>query len=234
MRLWKELEQICKPTILLDVGANYGEFGMGTGYPTARDIFLVEGNRSLHEFLQKTKSRHPQAGKIHLIHALASDGLNSGTEGELFVNSRWSGTSTAAGPTDSEAWESQRVPMTSVDEILGEVDASDSLLFKIDVEGFEGKVLQGMRKALEMKRCMGLIEFNHQNLKQAGTDPGEVFKGLQAKGDIYLITEQGDSLRSSIRRVNEVFDIPDGKEDILFISRELTQELGDLGNDSKA
>jgi FkbM family methyltransferase len=81
---------------------------------------------------------------------------------QFVVDHKWSGTSSAIGrildPTNGfkrsgeEEFESIVVRSVRIDDILSEQELADqTILFKIDVEGYEAKVIAGMR-TLSRKR----------------------------------------------------------------------------------
>jgi FkbM family methyltransferase len=69
-------------------------------------------------------------------------------------------------------------------------------VIKIDVEGAEMRVLQGMRNIIAKNRELNIFtEFSPEALKVAGCLPKEYFKGIANYGfDIYWINEQKQSL----------------------------------------
>ena len=104
-------------------------------------------------------------------------GDQPGKSVEFFVDRAWSGGSTAAGPgqgRDTGDFEKRTVPTVSVDGVLasnGTSPAPSTVVFKIDVEGFEARVLAGMKETIARSTdLLGLIEFDAAMLARAGED----------------------------------------------------------------
>lgn len=142
-------------THVVDVGTNYGEMLANGGFPPKARVIAVEPNQRILPYLKKTLK---QIGKITLHEVALSD-----TEGvsDLLITEEWSGTVrlVAAGQGTT------RVPITTLDTILENERASPErmdILFKIDVEGHEVKVLNGLAKTLPKFRTFtALIELHH-------------------------------------------------------------------------
>ena len=88
-------------------------------------------------------------------------GVGTGSTANFFIDSNWSGTSRIAKPRQANA----RVPVTTLDSLL---NLSRSrlkrvkILLKIDVEGFEIRVLRGAMRTLGFAdRAVALIELTH-------------------------------------------------------------------------
>ena len=132
-------------------------------------------------FLEKSRGLHPDQSRIHLIHALASD--QDSEDATFYVDKEWSGRSSAVRDHLSDNVRVEHVPSISVDRWLrGRHLQSLDLVFKIDVEGFEVKVLAGLKQTIaSATRFLGIVEFNSTALKQAGNDPLDVFSFLEAE-----------------------------------------------------
>jgi FkbM family methyltransferase len=82
-------------------------------------------------------------------------------------------------------------------------------VIKIDVEGAEISVLQGMREALEQSRGIRLfVELNPACLESSGRSGGELVGALRGAGlSIHLIDEENGGLRELDERL---LDVPSG------------------------
>ena len=79
------------------------------------------------------------------------------------------------------------VPVTSVDAVLGIGPLPKTLVFKIDVEGYEGHVLRGMQRTLAAAAtAVGFIEFDPDMLTRAGEDMGQLWDTLQSHFDVAM------------------------------------------------
>lgn len=87
-----------------------------------------------------------------------------------------------------------RVPTARLDDVLSPIP-DDVALLKIDVEGFEGRVLRGAPETLKHVRTV-LIELNSGALKAAGSSSVELLQILAAAG----LTEVADLKVRGVRR----------------------------------
>jgi FkbM family methyltransferase len=77
----------------------------------------------------------------------------------------------------------ETVDTTTIDDVLKGVDAAHGLLVKLNVEGAEGLVLEGMRETLERVGDVTLFaEVHPELLRAAGTDANEVLARLESAG----------------------------------------------------
>ena len=83
----------------------------------------------------------------------------------------------------SMPWESREVPLTTVDEALADLPDGAVKFIKIDVQGYEWHVLQGMKATLDRNReAIVAIEIFPGALRQAGSSPGELMRSLRELG----------------------------------------------------
>lgn len=149
--VWRRLVDETRPAVTIDVGANYGEVSFCTRYPDTREMHLVEPNPAVLPWLRRTVAECAEAyPPIHLHAAAASD--RTGTA-RLGLAGPHSGTASLAGAGASTI----EVPTFRLDERI-DLRAGDSLLFKVDVEGHERSVLEGMSGLLKAGEAVGLCE----------------------------------------------------------------------------
>lgn len=191
---WRVAVEALAPTVVLDIGANFGELSFSTAYATDTQILLFEANPSIEPYLARSIASHVCAKNMRLRTELVSD---SEGEADFYVDELWSGTSSAIGPISdgvqhfdiSGPASVRRITKKTIkiDAAVPNMSQHDRLLFKIDVEGFEGRVIAGMQRTLEtVDAFIGLIEFDHAYLSRAGTDPVALFSKLRTLGDTYL------------------------------------------------
>jgi FkbM family methyltransferase len=150
--LWNHLYSSFKPTVVLDVGANYGEVIFSRRYPPGTVLHVIEANPVLASCLERTITDF--GGDVHLHRWGASDGESVGT---FRVSSEQSGLGSLV----------HNVPGHDISVQLRRIDSIPlpplaRLLFKIDVEGYEIKVLDGLSGWLDA--CIdwiGFIEAEH-------------------------------------------------------------------------
>lgn len=204
-RFWREACSLLGPDLCLDVGANFGECGLGCRYESNAKVLVLEANPALMEHLERTHAMHPDADQIQVIHALvgASDALAQ----PLYVNRASTGRSTAvASITDDGSFgEAVMVPMRSIDSLLAErAMAPARMVFKVDVEGFEPAVMAGMAQTLaRCEQALGYVELDTDFLERAGWSL-ETYDRHLAGLEVYIV-EPGKRIR--LRRVTSLANV---------------------------
>jgi FkbM family methyltransferase len=185
-----------------DIGANYGFFSyLMLSRFNDLSVHSFEPNPSTFKLLDEIRS----SNNLSRMQAHAM-GL-SDSAGRLFLHP---GTSDSGHSTFGEHPElhdssKEAIPVDTFDHWREEagikLPESPRWLAKIDVEGFELKVLLGMRSSLEAKAFAGLVvEINEFTLAFTGTKPEEVFALMDQCG-----YHQPDPLKSSDRNANAFF-----------------------------
>ena len=177
----------------LDVGANIGYY---TALASARvgprgKIVALEPDPENFRFLERTVAANG-ARDVTCIQKAASD-----AEGilRLYIS--------IANRGDNRLWayelsdNSFEVAVSTVDSMLGERGVRSVNLVKMDVQGYEGRVLRGMRETLgRSDHVILLAEFWPFGLRSAGTAPEELLEGLRRDGmRLYTLTERGGLAR---------------------------------------
>jgi FkbM family methyltransferase len=227
-RFWQNATQLPSLGLAVDVGVNYGECLLGHSYPTGLKLHGFEANPFLVPYLEKTLGEHPSRSQIQLHQGLVSD--QPGPPGDFFVNRLWSGTSSALRPAAADQAEVVKVPTVSVDSTLAGSSNGDrpgGLVFKVDVEGYELRVLAGMRETLNRTAwSVGLIEFDVNNLRRAGES---VEMGLSLLATQFRIFAFSSNTR--VQRVEGFHDLARAfnkssfHTDLLLVSRTAPDEV---------
>lgn len=198
-RFWREALAVLQPDFCIDVGANYGECGLGVRYPQGVDVLVAEANPTLIDYLEKSRAAHPNLEQIEIVHTLVGDA--DAPPRPFYLNEVSSGRSTAVAEVarDGTFGAAIEVPVRALDSLLAERGRSpEQLLFKIDVEGFEPAVLAGMQGTLaKAASALGYVELDTHFIAQAGFTLA-YYDSLLAGLAIYVV-EQGKSMR--MRRV---------------------------------
>ncbi|MEA3207932.1 MAG: hypothetical protein QOE70_989 [Chthoniobacter sp.] len=192
--------------VFFDIGANFGFYTFAV-WSRCRDatIFSFEPNpktfRKLSEIVEKNGLDRITPCAIALAHeqslaALHFDSVNSGA-------------ASLGGGIESQS-ESVMVSVITFCDFLErnslEIPSTPRWVAKIDVEGFELKVLRGMEPALRRKAFRGLcIEFNEENLARCGNSTREIEAFL---GNVGYSRLNETSLETRAGHMDNVFFVP--------------------------
>lgn len=166
-----------EPALAIDVGANYGEFSIQAAGRIP--LLAVEANPVIYRLLEKNLHGHRD---VMLVNAAASD--RSG-EMILYVRSGYTGGSSlseevvsgigARHTPKSATIKEERIEVLTVDEMLRD-RYPQSVILKIDVEGFEREVFDGAAEMLRRASWWrALIEFDSATLEQRGVSVEETW-----------------------------------------------------------
>src|SRR5262249_24427955 len=187
--IWAEIARRLQPTLFLDIGANYGETGLSLRYRSDAKVYLFEPNPRILPYLKRSTSEQCNADQIKLVPAFVSDQPGVMT---FKANKTWSGVSYGADDNAiaDEKFEIMSVPAMTIDGLMATLAELHScrLQFKIDVEGFERRVLLGMRRVLsEVSAYVGILEFDAAALARARTDARLFFDELTSLGRLWEV-----------------------------------------------
>lgn len=189
---WRAFIAHLKPGLLVDVGLNYGECTFGGDYPEDSLLHGFEANPRLIPHLQASRRDHPACERIHIHHCLVSDA--PAEDVPFRVNPDWSGSSSAVRDINKRKESIEfRLPARTIDSFVPPEHAEGkTLLFKMDVEGYEARALRGFTGTLErVAGSVGFIEFNGQFLTWAGESPDAYLGWLAERFHVYRIAHLG-------------------------------------------
>ena len=194
-RFWIDFVAALEPEIALDVGANYGECVFAADYPDGTQVFAFEANPALHPHLQRSRKEHPSADRIELVNALVDERPKGAVS--FFVNTRWSGGSTAVRQVAEDIPGSRevRVETVSIDSVLDkEIDAASTLVFKMDIEGYEPFALKGMERLLDtVETAVGFVEVDLRFLEKSGWTPKAYDEAVLDRFRLFVATGEGET-----------------------------------------
>ena len=194
-RFWVDFVGTLEPEIALDVGANYGECVFAADYTDATRVFAFEANPALQPHLQRSREEHPSADRIELVNALVDERPKGSVS--FFVNTRWSGGSTAVRQVAEDIPGSRevRVETVSIDSVLGErIDSVSTLVFKMDIEGYEPFALQGMARLLDVvETAVGFVEVDLRFLEKSGWTPQAYDEAVLDRFRLFVATGDGET-----------------------------------------
>lgn len=150
---WRRLVSELRPTVAVDVGANYGEVAFSTCYYGLRELHLVEPNPAVLPWLGKTIAAATGDYPGTVLHAGAAS--DHAATARLYLHEH-TGVASLRVPNDRGV----EVECFRLDERI-QLRDDDSLLFKIDVEGHEQAALEGMAGLLRNRRFAGICEVLH-------------------------------------------------------------------------
>jgi FkbM family methyltransferase len=181
MALWQALLRLHPWSLILDVGANHGEMLLWPDLPCAR-VYAFEPNPALAPLLRRSLAESRIAAEVVEAAVGAADGHIA-----LHLDRRWSGTSSLIAANTSGDYRTVDVPITRLDSFLAGLDGpapGGSLLVKIDVEGLEAEVLQGLRPALSRWDRVAIMAEVHRLTP-------DVLDGVASDFDVLALNDAG-------------------------------------------
>lgn len=163
-----------KAKTILDIGSNRGEFALAAAAidPGAK-IISFEPNPNIVAIFQEDIARN-HISNIELRPYGLSDRDSTLSLHVPFDNSG----AASFGGADTEAYVVE-VPVHVGDDVLGDVSPD---LIKIDVEGFEGRVVKGLEKLIARCRPIIISEFCPVTLGRCGSSPDELKAYMETLG----------------------------------------------------
>jgi FkbM family methyltransferase len=180
----------CRPGMtFLDVGANCGYYTalFLTHAGCDNRVIALEPDPQCFEFLQHTVAAN-RGQNVSCVQVAAS---NAAGRVPLYRNLDNRGDNRLyANDLSTSLCE---VETNTVDAILTGLGLQDLNLMKMDVQGYEGRVLEGMRETLRRVPDLTILsEFWPWGLRQAGTDPAAFLKNLEELGfELFLLARGG-------------------------------------------
>jgi len=170
----------CRPGMtFLDIGANYGYYTalfLTRSGPGSR-VIALEPDWQNFEFLQRTVAAN-KGQNVTCLQLAASDKAGKAT---LYRNLENRGDHRLY--SNDLASSTCEVETNTVDSILRMLAVDGIDLIKMDVQGFEGRVLEGMKNTLAAATRLTLMtEFWPFGLRQSGADPARFLRTLEETG----------------------------------------------------
>lgn len=166
-----------------DVGANIGLFSIVAGYAvgTQGKVYALEPVQKTYLRLEENKQLN-QLSNIETFNLAFSDtNQNLNMTISLDGYDAWN---SLGKPSEGSNFTQETIQGITMDDFIQQNPLFEKVsLMKIDVEGWENKVLLGGRKWLESSLAPTLlIEFNDQNAANAGTSCQEIYHLLEELG----------------------------------------------------
>jgi len=186
------LKHIAPGMTFLDIGANIGYY---TGLALSRigssgRVIAIEPDPEAYIYLKRTVAANGTE-RTTIVHKALADKPGSL---RLYQNSDNRGDNRLYSNDLSDR--SVEVEVVRGDDLLKQLGSSRIDFIKMDVQGFEGRVLAGLEGVLRSSSgVVMLTEFWPWGLTEAGSDPLEILARLQGWGfDLYELTADGSSV----------------------------------------
>jgi FkbM family methyltransferase len=181
---------VCQPGMtFLDIGANIGYYtALASGRIGEKGrIIALEPDPENFRYLQQNAAANGASNAVCIQKAAAGE---SGVL-RLYVNRENRGDNRLYANDLCDS--SYEVEVVTVDAVLEDCGVERVDLVKIDVQGFEGHVLRGMRRTIQRSDSLILLtEFWPLGLRSAGTAPQDLLIELEQEGlRLYELTEKG-------------------------------------------
>lgn len=165
--------------VYVDVGANHGVFTLAASRvvgPAGR-VISVEPNPAAFEWLRSVVSLNHLDDRCDLHNVGLSD-----TAGELVLrgSSDHDGILTFRPAAFGDI--ARRVPVRRGEDLLGDLPHDGRVMIKIDTEGHEHRVIQGLGRAIDLPGAMLYVEVTDQWLRDSGSSAHALFEDLRARG----------------------------------------------------
>lgn len=229
VNFWRIAIENFKPTIVIDVGVNYGEILYSTVYNQDTLIIGIEANKNFSPYIEKTSQEHPNGNQIIMIYAIAAE--KEEAQKDFYIDKLRSGNSTVY-HIENRHLIKTTVRSITIDSLFTKKELKDdSVLFKIDVEGYEWNVLKGFFNTLSnCSEFAGCIEFNINFLEKIGVNTEEFLEFLKKHFQIYIPNANFNIVKLHSLTVENLkqYNLMDKKWNdlILFSNDKLTDKLG--------
>ena len=149
LEMWRRLVAAASWDLIVDVGANYGEMLFNVALPSGARVVALEPNPLVLACLVRTISESG-VPVVPVVQAAS----NCCSIAPFLIDLRWSGSSSLRPGATAFPTQEIQVSTTTVDELaasLSPVSIDDaSVLVKVDVEGNELAVLEGLTDTAEL------------------------------------------------------------------------------------
>jgi FkbM family methyltransferase len=175
------------PHTVIDVGANVGQFSVAVDrlYPEAT-VYPVEPDprtaARLKANVGKRLAKNVRTTAVGDYVGTASFHVNSDTQVSSLLNL---GKDRLESFPKSQVVESVTVPVTTLDAIFGADELASPILIKIDVQGFEDRVINGAKMLLERTKWV-LMEVSFSSLYEGESDFTTILNIMHAHGFRFL------------------------------------------------
>lgn len=164
--------------VLMDIGAHYGVFTLAAlryGGPRAR-VIAVEPSPEASRILRINVGLATAGDRVQVLQAAAG-----AADGELAMLTTGPLAAHYVIGIDGDRPDATRIPQLTLESILARTGVVPTHV-KIDVEGFEGEVLEGGQRILKEHRPVVLLELHGRLIRERGRSPAAVLARLAGLG----------------------------------------------------
>ena len=207
-----------KGSTFMDIGANIGLYSaLAAKYtgPTGK-VIAVEPDETNCHYIQKTASLNLFSNiDVHLIAAGDYDG-----EAKLYIND--------LNKADHRLYDnanerpSKTIRIAQIDTLIAQTYGNSPIDFiKIDTQGFEYRVLKGMKRTFENNPHVKVVmEFWPWGIVQAGDKPAELLKLIQGYGLKIKRLDEDSAMIHEISGLNTILSLTKERQHVdLFLER---------------
>jgi FkbM family methyltransferase len=208
-----ELSKVCLSYLnpdrdAMDIGANVGFYTVLLAKTLKdRKVLSVEPAPNAVARLKKNIELNGVQNKVIYFDGVVSDHLGEAEIKVVIGREEFSSMGEMIHPSVAESkYEKIKVSATTVDELVKENNLDPGFI-KIDVEGMEHKVLNGMHEVLKNKRPVVMTELTDPLLKKNGSSSKEVIRFFESYG--YEVTDPlSDELHPGEREFGDILCVP--------------------------
>jgi len=177
----------------LDVGANIGYYTALAARAVGPNgkVIALEPDPESYQYLEQTIKANA-VGNVQAFQVAASD---SSATLPLFISKDNRGDNRLYAPAEERP--QIEVEARPIDELLSENNINTVDFIKIDVQGYEPKVITGLKKTInQSKNLTILMEFWPKGITEAGGDAGEFLEDLRKLGlTLFELKSDGDLIK---------------------------------------
>lgn len=175
-RLARCVFQAYPDALMIDVGANVGDTAAIVKTMVDVPVICIEGDAAVFRRLQQNIAPMKDTTAHRCFLGEKAETINAAIE-----KKGWDTTIIPVAEPEPTAAES--ITLVTLDEFAARLPLPKKCkLLKVDVEGFDLKVLRGASRLLTEDRPVVLFEWNHDNLEKIGDTGLEIFSRLQSLG----------------------------------------------------
>jgi FkbM family methyltransferase len=201
---------------MIDVGANIGDTAAMVKSVADVPVICIEGDVGAFQLLERNIAAMKEVSAYQCF-------LGAKTETAAFLTQKEGWDTTLIPVSDAGAGEAKKIELITLDDFLRQRRPSlPCKLLKVDVEGFDARVLRGATDLLGRNRPALMFELNHENLTKL-PEPGlGIFPFLSDLGyeDLLIYDGQGHFMfpgkTADTSFLNDIYDYAQSVEELFY------------------